>query len=419
MCFPTYAVRKDANWSISVFNITSQVIIYYSSFSDSVRWLIGRILICINSFFSAEIKPENRPVAALPSFQKTCQSVLPATSTFDHVVHTGGIAPSLLPRMLYRRHSPECFDSKMQFGFSKPPFALNPPSPFVFRPVPRYGRVQHPFSEPSPAAKPAALSCHNFNHLLQQSPFISRPVPTEAFLPAAGLTAGYLRAATYLGNKLEDTLESNRFPSNNEDVTANRPTVLTTKVYKCLECGKEFKRPSSLSTHKLIHSDHKPYSCSYCGKNFLRKSDMKKHTLMHTGVKPFQCKQCGKVFSQSSNMLTHMRRHTGIKPFPCKICGRRFYRKVDVRRHTMRHEYKTELEGENVRKERWFNITESRETNGTRANRKNILCRTNKWRFILLVNCMKRYKCEVQWYACKYKILKHCNSLLTTKYILR
>ena len=116
------------------------------------------------------------------------------------------------------------------------------------------------------------------------------------------------------------------------------------KVYKCQECGKEFKRPSSLSTHKLIHSDHKPYACSFCGKKFLRKSDMKKHTLMHTGVKPFKCKHCGKVFSQSSNMLTHMRRHTGIKPFPCKVCGRRFYRKVDVRRHTLRHEFRTSTE---------------------------------------------------------------------------
>lgn len=116
------------------------------------------------------------------------------------------------------------------------------------------------------------------------------------------------------------------------------------KVFRCQECGKEFRRPSSLSTHRLIHSDHKPYSCSYCGKKFLRKSDMKKHTLMHTGAKPFQCKQCGKVFSQSSNMLTHMRRHTGIKPFPCKICGRRFYRKVDVRRHTLRHEFRASVE---------------------------------------------------------------------------
>ncbi|XP_031557125.1 zinc finger protein Gfi-1b-like [Actinia tenebrosa] len=121
-------------------------------------------------------------------------------------------------------------------------------------------------------------------------------------------------------------------------------TESKTKVFRCQECGKEFRRPSSLSTHRLIHSDHKPYSCSYCGKKFLRKSDMKKHTLMHTGAKPFQCKQCGKVFSQSSNMLTHMRRHTGIKPFPCKICGRRFYRKVDVRRHTLRHEFRASVE---------------------------------------------------------------------------
>ncbi|XP_032230273.2 zinc finger protein with KRAB and SCAN domains 3 [Nematostella vectensis] len=122
------------------------------------------------------------------------------------------------------------------------------------------------------------------------------------------------------------------------------------RVFRCLECGKEFRRPSSLSTHKLIHSDHKPYACTYCDKKFLRKSDMKKHTLMHTGAKPFQCKQCGKVFSQSSNMLTHMRRHTGIKPFPCKICGRRFYRKVDVRRHTLRHEFRASVENAVLRR---------------------------------------------------------------------
>ena len=243
--------------------------------------------------------------------------------------------PSSRLPVLFRRCSTEFIGSKFPFGFFKSPFTFNSSSPSVVRPIPRYSSGQYPFSCPSLGPNPVAtLSQYHV-----PSSFIPRPIPKEAtFRPSTLLPGSHRMPPSHMiSNKLDDRND----PSSNHDrIMPSGSSDLTAKVYTCLECGKEFKRPSSLSTHKLIHSDHKPYSCSYCGKTFLRKSDMKKHTLMHTGVKPFQCKQCGKVFSQSSNMLTHMRRHTGIKPFPCKICGRRFYRKVDVRRHILRHELK-------------------------------------------------------------------------------
>ncbi|PNJ39299.1 ZNF678 isoform 4, partial [Pongo abelii] len=77
------------------------------------------------------------------------------------------------------------------------------------------------------------------------------------------------------------------------------------KIFQCIECGRNFSRRSILSEHKIIHTGEKPYKCEECGKVFNRCSNLTKHKRIHTGEKPYKCNECGKVFNWWSQLTNH------------------------------------------------------------------------------------------------------------------
>ncbi|KAL7673803.1 hypothetical protein ACOME3_000083 [Neoechinorhynchus agilis] len=86
-------------------------------------------------------------------------------------------------------------------------------------------------------------------------------------------------------------------------------------VYSCDECGKTFKKYSSLVRHKQEHSGVRPFRCDQCDKAFKHKHHLQEHVRLHTGEKPYRCKYCGKRFSHSGSYSQHINH-------PSRFCDR-------------------------------------------------------------------------------------------------
>lgn len=86
---------------------------------------------------------------------------------------------------------------------------------------------------------------------------------------------------SYLANTLLESEQSRHCYS-----YLSRPERSDGLLYQCSVCRKNFRSPSKLERHYLIHAGQKPFECSVCGKTFRQAPHWKRHQLTHFKERP-------------------------------------------------------------------------------------------------------------------------------------
>ncbi|KAK3585376.1 hypothetical protein CHS0354_004656 [Potamilus streckersoni] len=169
-------------------------------------------------------------------------------------------------------------------------------------------------------------------------------------------------------------------------VAANKHNLLThqksrhgnERPHTCEFCGKSFKLPNVLATHRNIHTNAKIYQCPdcpetfnqqagldihikrrhkgqecwgelchLCSEKFLQKSELCWHLFKAHQVplpdryKVYTCEMCAYQTKSNQDLERHKNAHQGIKQFTCDVCQKSCSTKSELKRHKKFHGEKT------------------------------------------------------------------------------
>ena len=122
--------------------------------------------------------------------------------------------------------------------------------------------------------------------------------------------------------------------------------VHSQKKFKCLKCKMAFNNEVDLGKHDIKHLSVGETKCSKCNAKFSRPNHLKKHMKVHSEQLPggkgsrvssFKCKHCPETLATSSLLKKHYLDFHKDKSVKCLVCGKAFFSSNGIKDHLEQH----------------------------------------------------------------------------------
>ncbi|XP_070767978.1 zinc finger protein 774-like [Enoplosus armatus] len=109
----------------------------------------------------------------------------------------------------------------------------------------------------------------------------------------------------------------------------------SSRALSCHFCGKCFGSSQSLKKHERNHRGEKPYRCLECGKGFKKRAYLIGHKIVHQ--RRIQCTVCRKILPTIGELIQHRSSHLKRGKLQCPDCHLQFQYPAHLLRHLDTH----------------------------------------------------------------------------------